>query len=180
MIPVIAVVGPSKSGKTTTIEYLISHLSKDGLKIGTIKHVHHSGFSLDIKGKDTWRHAKAGAKIVACIAPMEIAIIKRKDQSGHTLEKILDTIKNENLDLIILEGFHSLIAERRDIFKILIARNEEDLKRTLEGTVDPILAIAGPYSQRKIVSLETSAPIINLENEGEKLLELIKKIVLGS
>ena len=32
MIPTIAVVGTSKSGKTTLIEYLISHFSKEGLK----------------------------------------------------------------------------------------------------------------------------------------------------
>ena len=124
MIPVIAVVGSSKSGKTTLIEYLTSRLSNDGLKIGTIKHVHQSHFSVDKKGKDTWRHAQAGAKVVACIAPEETVIIKKKDSSRHTLEKILDLVKDDNLDLIILEGFHSLIAKRRDVIKILAAKNE--------------------------------------------------------
>ena len=55
MIPTIAVLGTTKSGKTILIEYLISNLSQEGLRIGTIKHIHDSGFSIDAKGKDTWR-----------------------------------------------------------------------------------------------------------------------------
>jgi molybdopterin-guanine dinucleotide biosynthesis protein B len=180
MIPVIAVVGPSKSGKTTLIEYLISHLSRDGLRIGTIKHIHHSRFSLDTKGKDTWRHAQAGAKIVVCVAPREVAVIRKRGTPYQKLEKILDLVNDEKLDLIILEGFHSLIAKRRDIYKILMVKNDEGLKEVLRGTVDPILAIVGPCTQRKVVSSKTSAPILNLENEGEKILRLIKKTVLSN
>lgn len=179
MIPVIAVVGLSKSGKTTLIEYLISHLSKDGLKIGTIKHIHHSRFSIDMKGKDTWRHSQAGAKIVVCVAPEEVVVIRKRGASYQQLQKILDLVNDEKLDLIIIEGFHSLIAKRRDIYKVLTAKNKEDLERTLRGTVDPILAIICPLTQRKVVSSETSAPIINLENNGEKILRLIKKTVLN-
>jgi len=178
MIPVIAVVGPSKSGKTTLIEYLISNLSKDGFKIGTIKHVHHGSFSINKKGKDTWRHAQAGAKIVACIAPEETAIIRKERFFCQTIEKILDLVRDDNLDLIILEGFHSLIAKRRDIPKILAAKNEEDLKRTLKGTVGPMLAIAGPSSLAKFVSSQIAVPFINIENPDEKILKLIKNAVL--
>ena len=179
MIPTIAVVGTSKSGKTTLIEYLISHLSKGGLKIGTIKHVHHAGFSIDVEGKDTWRHSQAGAKIVVSVAPKEIAIIKKGETFYQELDEILDLVKDEKLDLLIIEGFHSLAAKRRDIFKVITAKDEEDLRRTLEGTVEPILAITGPLSQQKIVLSEISAPIINFKDQGEKLLELVKSKVLG-
>ena len=179
MIPTIAVVGTSKSGKTTLIEYLISHLSKEGLKIGTIKHVHHAGFSIDVKGKDTWRHSQAGAEIVVTVAPKEIAIIKKGETFYQELDEILDLVKDEKLDLLIIEGFHSLAAKRRDIFKVITAKDEEDLRRTLEGTVEPILAITGPLSQQKIVLSEISAPIINFKDQGEKLLELVKSKVLG-
>jgi molybdopterin-guanine dinucleotide biosynthesis protein B len=179
MVPIIAVVGTSKSGKTTLIEYLISHFSKEGLKIGTIKHVHHSGFSIDVKGKDTWRHSQAGAKIVVCVAPGETAIIKKGEASYYSLEKILDLMKGEKLDLLIIEGFHSLTAKKSDIFKVITAKNEEDLRRTLEGTVEPILAITGPITQQKLVRVEISVPVINLKDQGEKLLKLVKKEVLG-
>lgn len=179
MIPTIAVVGTSKSGKTTLIEYLISHLSKEGLKIGTVKHVHHAGFSIDVKGKDTWRHSQAGAKIVVTVAPKEIAIIKKGETFYQELDEILDLVKDEKLNLLIIEGFHSLTAKRPDIFKVITAKNEEDLRRTLEGTVEPILAITGPLAQQKLVLSEISTPIINLKDQGEKLLELVKKEVLG-
>lgn len=179
MIPTIAVVGTSKSGKTTLIEYLISHLSKEGLKIGTVKHVHHAGFSIDVKGKDTWRHSQAGAKIVVTVAPKEIAIIKKGETFYQELDEILDLVKDEKLNLLIIEGFHSLTAKRPDIFKVIMAKNEEDLRRTLEGTVEPILAITGPLAQQKLVLSEISTPIINLKDQGEKLLELVKKEVLG-
>ena len=116
MFPIVAVIGTSGSGKTTLIEYLISHLSKEGVRIGTIKHVHHPGFSIDVKGKDTWRHSQAGAKIVVCAAPNEIAIIKKRDPSSkHEMERIINLVKDEELDLLIIEGFHSLVAKRRDI-----------------------------------------------------------------
>ncbi len=179
MIPTIAVVGTSKSGKTTLIEYLISHLSKEGLKIGTVKHVHHAGFSIDVKGKDTWRHSQAGAKIVVTVAPKEIAIIKKGETFYQELDEILDLVKDEKLNLLIIEGFHSLTAKRPDIFKVITAKNEEDLRRTLEGTVEPILAITGPLAQQKLVLSEISTSIINLKDQGEKLLELVKKEVLG-
>ena len=60
MARVIAVVGTKGSGKTTTIEYLISRLSDEGYKVGSIKHVHHPDFSIDTDGTDTWRHTRAG------------------------------------------------------------------------------------------------------------------------
>lgn len=179
MIPTIVIVGTSNSGKTTLIEYLISHLSKEGLKIGTIKHVHHSGFSIDVKGKDTWRHSEAGAKIVVSVAPREIAIIKKGRTFYQELDEILDLVKNEKLDLLMIEGFHSLATKRRNIFKIITAKNEEDLRRTLEGTVEPILAITGPITQQKLVLSEISVPIINLKTQGEKIIELVKSKVLS-
>jgi len=181
MIPTIAVVGTSKSGKTTLIEYLISRLSEEGLRIGTIKHVHHSGFSIDVEGKDTWRHSQAGAKIVVCVAPEETAIIKKGKLFYQKLEKILDLVKDEKLDLLIIEGFHSLTAKRWDIYKIILAKDEEDLERTLEGTFDPILAITGTFTQQKLVlsKISARAPIINFKDQREKLLELVKKEVLG-
>jgi molybdopterin-guanine dinucleotide biosynthesis protein MobB len=179
MIPIITVVGTSKSGKTTLIEYLISHLSKEGLKIGTIKHVHHAGFSIDVKGKDTWRHSQAGAEIVVTVAPKEIAIIKKGENFYQELDEILDLVKDEKLDLLIIEGFHSLAAKRQNIFKIITAKNEEDLRRTLEGTVDPILAITGIITQQKLVLPEISTPIIDLKDRGKKIIELIKSKVLN-
>ena len=86
---VIAAVGVSGSGKTVTLEYLISHLSAEGYKIGSIKHVHHKGFTMDKEGTNTWRYAKAGAKVIVAISPEEIDIIKKTQMALNDLDKII-------------------------------------------------------------------------------------------
>jgi len=178
MIPIIAVLGTTKSGKTTLIEYLISNLSQEGLRIGTIKHIHDSGFSIDAKGKDTWRHAKAGAKIVVGAAPKELAIIRKKETSENTLEEIINLIKDEQLDILIIEGFHSVVSHRKDIFKIVSAKSEKELRETLRGTVDPVLAITGPFAKLKAHPAGLRIPIIDIKTEGKKILEIVKKVLV--
>ncbi|NIN51937.1 MAG: hypothetical protein GTO23_02040 [Nitrososphaeria archaeon] len=65
--PILVVVGKKDSGKTRVIEYLVSNLAATGMRVAILKHVHHPDFTLDIQGKDSWKHARAS------IAP-----------SGHT------------------------------------------------------------------------------------------------
>jgi len=175
MIPIIAVLGTAKSGKTTLVEYLISNLSKEGFRIGTIKHIHDAGFSIDAKGKDTWRHAKAGARIVVGAAPKELAIIRKMETSESDLEEIIELVKDEKLDLLIIEGFHSMVGQRKDIFKIVAAKSEEELRRTLKGTVGPILAITGSFAKLKVAPAEVTVPIIDIRTEGKKILEMVRK-----
>lgn len=177
LVSILSAIGTSKSGKTTLIEYLVSHLSKEGLKIGTIKHVHHANFSIDSKGKDTWRHSKAGAEVVVCIAPREIAIIKKRRDTNETLEQIIDILKGENLDLIIIEGFHSLISKRPDICKIITAKDEKDLMRTLRGTVDPVLAITGQLTKKKLELKKLKIPLIDLDANGDEILNIVKQVI---
>ena len=67
-VPVIAVLGHKSSGKTTVIEKCIRELTKKGLKVASVKHVALKGFSLDSKGKNTWRHSAAGANPVVSVS----------------------------------------------------------------------------------------------------------------
>ena len=69
MVIVIAAIGISGSGKTTTLEYLISHLTSEGYRVGAIKHIHREGFTIDKEGTNTWRFTKAGSKITVAISP---------------------------------------------------------------------------------------------------------------
>jgi molybdopterin-guanine dinucleotide biosynthesis protein B len=175
LVLVIAAIGTSGSGKTTTLEYLIQHLSAEGYKIGSIKHVHHEGFTMDKEGTNTWRYAKAGAKVIAAISPEEIAVIKKTDAALNNLDQVIELLEREQLDIVFIEGFHRLIARRTDVPKIITAENEVNLKRTLEGTAEPILAVTGVISQNKPVITDLKIPIINLATEGEQLLQIIKK-----
>ena len=56
---VIAIVGPSESGKTTLVERLVDRLSERG-RVGTVKHLDCEP-DLDTAGTDTARHRAAGA-----------------------------------------------------------------------------------------------------------------------
>jgi molybdopterin-guanine dinucleotide biosynthesis protein B len=172
---VIAAVGVSGSGKTVTLEYLISHLSAEGYKIGSIKHVHHKGFSMDKEGTNTWRYAKAGAKVIVAISPEEIDIIKKTQMALNDLDKIISLLEQEKLDIVFIEGFHSLIAKRQDVPKIITAKDQNGLEQTLEGTIQPILAIAGIIAQNTSNPTYTNIPIIKVPEDGQKLVELIKK-----
>ena len=74
-ITIIYFVGPSNSGKTTTIEKIIQSLQDEGIKCGTIKFIHHPTLTLDPAGKDSSRHRSAGALFTLNFAPKETAVI---------------------------------------------------------------------------------------------------------
>jgi molybdopterin-guanine dinucleotide biosynthesis adapter protein len=172
---VVAAVGVSGSGKTVTLEYLISHLSAEGYQIGSIKHVHHKGFTMDREGTNTWRYAQAGSKIIVAISPEEIDIIKKTPMALNDLDQIIALLEKEKLDVVFIEGFHSLIAKRADVPKIVTAKNQEGLESTLEGTLEPVLAITGIVAATANSTVHNNIPIIKIPQDGQKLIALIKK-----
>ncbi|SMB99093.1 molybdopterin guanine dinucleotide biosynthesis accessory protein MobB [Thermanaeromonas toyohensis ToBE] len=101
MIPIISVVGKSDVGKTTLLVKLIPELKSRGYRIATIKHDTH-GFDIDRPGKDTWKHAEAGADIVAISSPSKVAFIEKVERE-LTLDEVASRIKG--VDLIITEGY---------------------------------------------------------------------------
>jgi molybdopterin-guanine dinucleotide biosynthesis protein MobB len=172
MVVVIAAVGISGSGKTTTLEYLISHLSSEGYRVGAIKHIHREGFTIDKEGTNTWRFSKAGSKITVAISPEEIAIIEKTNASLNDLDKVLKMLESEKMDIVFIEGFHGFISKRPEILKIITAKFPEDLEKTLKESVPPILAITGLIAKNKPQT--NKIQYINLPEEGNKLLELVK------
>ena len=108
---IITVVGFSNSGKTTLIEKLLPELKRHGLKVGTIKHAHH-GFSIDRKGKDSWRHQQAGADRVAVAGPQKTAMIINTPLGR--LEDIRPWMTG--MDLVLAEGWK---AERMPKIEVL-------------------------------------------------------------
>ena len=173
MVLVIAAVGKSGSGKTTTLEYLVSNLAREGYRIGAIKHIYHKGFKIDKEGTNTWRYTKAGSKVVAAVSSEEIVVIKKAETELNNFDQVIGLLGGEQLDIIVIEGFRGLIEKRTDVLKIITAEDEESLQKTLEGTVQPILAITGVIAQQK-PEIKQEIPIINLPAEGKQLLKLVK------
>ena len=56
----IAVIGWKNSGKTTLVSNLVSHLSKNNLKVGVVKHAHHT-FDIDHPNTDSYKIREAGS-----------------------------------------------------------------------------------------------------------------------
>lgn len=99
---VVQVVGASGSGKTTLIEGLIPRLRAHGLRVGSVKHAHH-GFEMDRPGKDSWRHAQAGAEAVAAVSPTQAAwMLQTPKELG--LAEVVEAMR-PYADLILVEGF---------------------------------------------------------------------------
>jgi molybdopterin-guanine dinucleotide biosynthesis protein B len=174
---VIAAVGVSGSGKTTTLEYLISHLSKEKYKIGSVKHIHIPNFTIDKEGTNTWRYAKAGSKVTVAISPHEIAIIKKTEASPNQIDEVIELLEKEQLDIVFIEGFHRTISKKQNIPKIITAKDATDLQVTLKNAVPPVLAITGVFAQNSTKKVEDKIPLIKIPAEGEQLLKIIRELL---
>ncbi len=97
---IIEVAGTKNTGKTTLVTMIVNEMVKRGYRVGTIKHTHHD---LDLKGKDTWKHREAGAKLVVGTGDTSTSFIVSEKMG---LEKILKNIKTlMDLDYVVIEGF---------------------------------------------------------------------------
>lgn len=101
-IPIISIIGKSKSGKTTLLEKLIAELKRRGYRVATIKHHSHAGFDIDRPGKDSWRHARAGSDHVFIAAPDKLASYRLLERE-LTLDEVAADVKD--VDIILTEGY---------------------------------------------------------------------------
>jgi molybdopterin-guanine dinucleotide biosynthesis adapter protein len=97
--------GPSGSGKTTLIERLVPELRARGLRVGTIKHVTHPP-SLDTPGKDSHRHAAAGAACVALMGAGAAAFFVHADEPDdlHGWSHLFDG----RVEVVLVEGYRTM------------------------------------------------------------------------
>ena len=98
---VIGIYGKSNSGKTTLITNIIKQLSNEGFNIATVK-ITDKKIEIDTKGKDTWRHAQAGSKLVGLSSQKETDLIIKKSLNISEMLRIINQI--DKYDLIIVEG----------------------------------------------------------------------------
>lgn len=131
MIPVLSIVGKSNSGKTTYLEKLIAEMKRRGYKVATIKHDIH-GFEMDKPGKDTWRHAQAGADIVCISSPQKMAMIKKVDQE-LTLDEVVARI--DGVDIIFTEGYKREAKRKIEVFRQAVAHEPLCRKEELLAVV---------------------------------------------
>lgn len=161
MVPVVSVVGRSNVGKTTLIEKLLKELVRRGYNVGTIKHDVH-GFDMDKEGKDTYRHAKAGASSVIISSPNKIAMIK-KVQQEWTLDELIEL--NSDADLVIVEGFKNSNKPKIEVVRSKMYKNVISPKEYL-------IAIASDISHAI-----DNIPVYDI-NDYKGLVDLIEEKIL--
>lgn len=95
----------SGTGKTTLLIKLISILSSRGVRVGMIKHAHHA-FDIDQPGKDSYKLRKAGASemLIGSVHRWALMVDAEEDHE-FTLEDHIQRLDQDNLDLILIEGF---------------------------------------------------------------------------
>ncbi|MDI6739723.1 MAG: molybdopterin-guanine dinucleotide biosynthesis protein B [Candidatus Edwardsbacteria bacterium] len=140
MLPIISIVGPSDSGKTTLIEKLVRALSRKGRRIGVLKHTH-AKIRVDQSGTDTDRFRRAGAALSAITDDTLLASFR---EISRTLPKtIINSFANE-LDLLIVEGY-----KKEALPKILFVDHLIVRQRSLQEEID-FKGIAATYGTKEI------------------------------
>ena len=171
-IRAVAVVGTKKSGKTTTTESLIRELTKRGYKIATIKHVPEPDFTIDTPGKDTWRHAQAGAKTIVSAAANEIATIEKIPLETVSLDALIKRCRGN--DIVFIEGLKKKVAKKRSIPKIVVAKTMDEAVNAI-AAYKPILAFSGPYNT---ANLNFEIPYADAMKNPEKLADIVENKLL--
>jgi molybdopterin-guanine dinucleotide biosynthesis protein B len=129
--PIVSVVGVSNSGKTTFLVKLIGELKSRGYRVASVKHTSH-GFDIDRPGKDSYRHAEAGADAVVVVSSKKIAMVKNLEQE-MSMEDIIGLF-SDDYDIILVEGYKSY-----PLPKIEIVR--EGFSLELLSPIDELIAV---------------------------------------
>jgi molybdopterin-guanine dinucleotide biosynthesis protein B len=169
---IVAVIGSSESGKTTAVEALIKGLTEKGYTVASAKRIPEPEFTIDTEGKDTWRHAKAGASTVLSVAPNELTTIKKVVTTNYTLEQLIAEIPEE-IDIIITEGFKGLVGPNASLPKLVAAKTVNEISEAMER-YNNILAFVTPVPSGKV---ETEIPFVDALKEPKKLVELVNNKV---
>jgi len=163
MPPIISIIGKSKSGKTTLIEKLIAELKQRGYRVATIKHHFHTDKSLDTPGKDTYRHAEAGAERVVMISPLTTVTFDYPPQPPTPQDV---AAQMTDVDLVLTEGF-----SQAKLPAIEVSRAERKSDLVSDSTF--LLAIAADYP------IPDFSPVFDI-NDIAGLVNLIEQKILGT
>jgi molybdopterin-guanine dinucleotide biosynthesis adapter protein len=131
IVPVFGITGWKNSGKTLLTTRLIAHFTQKGLRVGAIKHAHHS-FEIDHEGRDSYRMREAGARQIAVVSKFRWALVcELEPEPEPRFETILEQFKG--FDLVLAEGYKQLAfpkIEARSSFqetRQILAEDREDI-----------------------------------------------------
>ncbi len=156
---VIGLAGWSGSGKTTLLAKVIPVLVKRGRKVSTVKHAH-SGFDVDVPGKDSHTHRQAGASEVFVSSGRRWA--QMHELRGDAEPGLQDILKRLSpVDLVIVEGYKRHSHPKLEVYRAEVG------KPLLHPGDDWIVAVASdaPVPDAKV-------PVLDL-NDIEKIADVL-------
>ena len=133
MLPIVSIIGKSKSGKTSLIEKLIQELNLRSYRVATIKHTP-QGMSFDEPNKDSWRHIQAGSEATVISSPDKIVLIKPVAQAV-TLDEIAHLV-GEDCDIILTEGLKQGNAPKIEVHRREVGAPLSGIKRLIAIVTD--------------------------------------------
>jgi molybdopterin-guanine dinucleotide biosynthesis protein B len=149
--PVVAVVGPSNTGKTTLVEKLIRELKARGYRVATVKHAPQES-SVDLPGSDTWRHLQAGSAATALYAPDKL-VLMYPDPGPMTLADLARRF-GAGYDLLLAEGFKQDPAPKIEVHRAGHAAPLQGIQNRIAVATDEPLPVDLPqYSLEDIDGL---------------------------
>ena len=155
--PLVGFTAISGTGKTTLLIKLITILAEKGIRVGIIKHAHHT-FDIDQPGKDSYQLRKAGASemLIGSVNRWALMVDAGKDQE-FTLQDHIQRMDQDNLDLILVEGFKLQAIPKIELIRPSLGN---DLFFPNDNNV---IAVATDDT----LPVETNLPILDINNPDE-------------
>lgn len=144
-------------------------------RIATVKMIHHPEFSIDTPGKDTARHAAAGAVTTVAAAQGETSFIVRRRMS---LEGILDRMQRlDDWDLILVEGFRDA-----KIPKVKVGGEEtvSDTVLQYKGDIGEVLEFVETYLKAETETKSPTTVRLRVNGKTIQLAKFVGEMLAGS
>ncbi|MEN1970342.1 molybdopterin-guanine dinucleotide biosynthesis protein B [Lentibacillus sp. N15] len=156
------IVGYKNTGKTTVMGQLIQHLTKQGFKVGALKHHGHGGEPAMATSTDSYRHFTAGASISAVEGAANTELILPNIE----LNEMVRLYASIGIDILLMEGF-----KHKNFPKIVLVKNKEDV--SLVRNLSAVIAVG---SWNKDVLADADYPVFLIPNI-ETQLDMLAKII---
>ena len=160
--PVLGFAAWSGTGKTTLLVRLLPRLRARGLRIGMVKHAHHS-FEIDQPGKDSFELRKAGASPLLLASSRRWVLMNDLEQEREpVLQEMVQRLDLSQLDAILVEGFKHEAFPKIELHRPAVGR-------PLLFPEDPdIIAVATDAP----LALPTHLPVLDL-NDVEAIADFV-------
>lgn len=154
-VPILGFAAYSGTGKTTLLINIIPILNDRGLKVGVIKHAHHT-FEIDTPGKDSYEIRKAGANQMLIGSKQRWALMVEQDEEDPEtrLEEYIAHLDQDKLDLILVEGFKPEAIPKIELYRPSLSQP------LISSTDDSVIAIASDEPLKE----KTDLTLLDLNN----------------